>query len=285
MTAAPTIIRTRTELTTQVDAWRCAGLTVGLVPTMGALHAGHLSLVDEMAEHVDKIVVSIFVNPTQFGEGEDLDTYPRMELSDQAALAKHPADLIYAPTVAEMYPDGTKSDLHITGVTDDLEGAKRPGHFDGMATVVNKLFNHVNPDTAIFGEKDYQQLLTIKHFVAELGVSVEIIAGKIVREHDGLAMSSRNAYLRAEERVVASKLNVILTAMVKKVEAGGDIAAAESVAATDLIAAGFASVDYITVRDATTLAPITTLDKPARALAVARIGSVRLLDNMAVTVK
>lgn len=276
------VVRTVEDLRTQVKAWRREGLRVGLVPTMGALHHGHLSLVDAIAEKADRIVVSIFVNPTQFGEGEDFDAYPRQERADLEKLAATPASLVFAPTPKDMYPDGFASSVSVAGITDGFEGAERPEHFNGVATVVTKLLLQCLPDVAIFGEKDFQQLAVIRRFVADLDIPVEIMGGALVREEDGLAASSRNAYLNPEEREVAGQFNRILLDLVAAVEGGGVVREAEKAATERLLEAGFKSVDYVTVVDPNTLAPLTKLNGPARVLAVARLGKVRLLDNMAI---
>lgn len=282
MTQSIPIVRTVEDLRQKVSAWRKEGLRVGLVPTMGALHHGHLSLVDAIAAKADKIVVSIFVNPTQFGAGEDLDAYPRQEKEDCAKLAATKADLVFAPSASEMYPDGHVTKVSLSGITALLEGAKRPGHFDGVATIVTKLLMQCLPDVAIFGEKDYQQLAVIRQFVRDLDIPVEIMGGKLIREIDGLAASSRNAYLNKTDRQVAGQFNLILRQLVSDVQDGGDLRRAEEDARGKLLKAGFSAVDYVTVADSNTLEPLEKLTNGARVLAVARIGGVRLLDNMAV---
>lgn len=277
------VVRTVADLREQVRLWRADGLRVGLVPTMGALHHGHLSLVDAIAEKVDRVVVSIFVNPTQFGEGEDFDAYPRTEAEDREKLTGTPASLVFAPNGAEMYPSGFASTVTVgDSITGRLEGAERPGHFDGVATVVTKLLLQCLPDVAIFGEKDYQQLAVIRRFAADLDIPIDIMGGKLIREADGLAASSRNAYLTPEERRVAGSFNVILKELVADAEGGMPLRDAEAKATQALMDAGFRAVDYVSIVDAATLEPLDTLSSPGRVLAVARIGSVRLLDNMAV---
>jgi len=275
------VVNTVADLRAQVSAWKSEGLRVGLVPTMGALHHGHLSLVSAIAGHVDRIVVSIFVNPTQFGEGEDLDKYHRQMEADRKALSDTPATLVFAPTVEEMYPKGFASTISVAGVTEGFEGALRPGHFDGVATIVTKLLMQCGPDVAIFGEKDYQQLAVIRRFVADLDIPVEILGGALIREPDGLAASSRNAYLSADERQVAGRFNVILKDLVAGVEGGKDLRTAEAEAGKKLIEAGFDTVDYVSIVDPDSLLPLEAHDRAARVLAVARLGGVRLLDNMA----
>ena len=276
------IIRTISQLRAQVTAWKAAGHTIGLVPTMGALHHGHLSLVNAISKHADKTIVSIFVNPTQFGEGEDLDTYPRQEQDDRESLLETPAALIYAPSVNEMYPDGFSSKVTLSGITQILEGAERPGHFDGVATIVSKLLLQCLPDVAIFGEKDYQQLAVIRKFVADLDIPVKIIGGALIREMDGLAASSRNAYLNPEERQIAGQFNIILEGLIKAVKTGTSLRDAEHAAQNSLLEVGFKSVDYVTVADGKTLQQLDKLQAGARVLAVARIAGIRLLDNMAI---
>ena len=287
MSSTP-IIRSVTDLREQVALWRTEGFSVGLVPTMGTLHHGHLSLVEAIANHVDKVVVSIFVNRTQFAVGEDLDKYPRQEQADTEKLAATPAALIYAPTVEEMYPDGFCSNVTLSASTDGpsiteiLEGAERPGHFDGVATVVSKLLLQCMPNVAIFGEKDYQQLAVIRQFVSDLNIPVKILGGALVREVDGLAASSRNIYLNAQDRKTAATLNRVLKKLVQAVEGGQNLRAAEATASTALLEAGFTTVDYICVADGATLQPLDKLATNARVLAVARLAGIRLLDNMAI---
>eukprot|EP00439_Symbiodinium_sp_Y106_P089590 s1_g2126.t1 len=266
----------------QVASWRADGEKIGFVPTMGALHEGHLSLIDvAKANRATKIIVSIFVNPTQFGPGEDFDAYPRTEATDAEKLVNR-AGLIFAPNGSEMYPEGYGTTVSVKGVTNTLEGEARPTHFDGVATVVSKLLLAALPDCAVFGEKDYQQLLTIRRMVEDLRIPVEILGGPILREPDGLAMSSRNVYLTEPERKAAGQLNVILRDTADAVSAGGDIAKLTSEAEAKLIELGFDQVDYLTVRDTKTLQPVETLTKDARILVAAKIGQPRLLDNMPV---
>ena len=282
MADALPIVRTVQALRETVSAWKGDGLKVGLVPTMGALHHGHLSLVHAIAGKADRVIVSIFVNPTQFGEGEDFDKYPRTEAEDCRKLAGTPASLVFAPNAAEMYPHGFASKVSVSGISERFEGAVRPGHFDGVATVVSKLLLQAMPDVAIFGEKDYQQLAVIRRFVRDLDIPVEIMGGTLIREEDGLAASSRNVYLKADERRIAGQFNVILKKLVRDVEAGMALRTAEQAAKDALVEAGFLAVDYVSVVDAATLEPLDSLDGEARVIAVARIGGVRLLDNMAI---
>ncbi len=282
MSSKPLVVRTIKGLRQFVQAVRKNGQTVGLVPTMGALHHGHLSLITEISKHVDVPIVSIFVNPTQFGEGEDFEIYPRDEQSDLQKLVGTGTALVFAPHASEMYPAGDATTVSVSGISDRFEGAERPGHFDGVATIVSKLLLQCLPDAAIFGEKDFQQLAVIRQFVRDLAIPVSIVGGPIIREADGLAASSRNAYLSKRGRAVAGQLNVLLKALAADVRGGNDISRAEKTASDALIDAGFEAVDYVAVVDPATLVPLTALNGIARVLAVARIDGVRLLDNMAI---
>ena len=275
------IVTSISELRARITAWRADGARVGLVPTMGALHEGHLSLVREIGNTTQKVIVSIFVNPTQFAPHEDFDHYPRNLESDRGKLAGTPAALIFAPPVAEMYPEGFATRIEVGGPSEGLESDFRPHFFAGVATVVSKLLLAAMPDAAIFGEKDYQQLLVIRRMVRDLGLAIEIPGGAILRETDGLAMSSRNAYLKPNERVVAGRLNVILAEAIELAKSGSELAGIETDAANGLMRAGFSSVDYVAIRDAETLKRIDSLARPARILAAAKIGATRLIDNMA----
>lgn len=283
----PTVVRTVQDLRYYVKNWHEKGLKVGLVPTMGALHHGHLSLVSTITEHVDKVVVSIFVNPTQFGPNEDLDAYPRQEKTDLKALAKTPTSLVFAPTADEMYPNGHATTVSVKGISEILEGSEREGHFDGVATIVSKLLLQCQADVAIFGEKDYQQLAVIRRMVRDMQIPADIIGGKLIREPDGLAASSRNVYLNENERKVAGQFNIILKELITAItKEKMPLRIAEKMATEKLIATGFKTVDYVTIADGNTLLPLDTLSKQtlehARVIAVARCGSVRLLDNMPV---
>jgi pantoate--beta-alanine ligase len=253
---------------------------VALVPTMGALHDGHLSLVAAAKKRTPHVAVSIFVNPTQFAPHEDFGSYPRTLDSDRAKLAAADATLIFAPTASEMYPDGFATTVSVKGPAQGLETDFRPHFFDGVATVVTKLLTAALPDYALFGEKDYQQLLTVKRLAADLNLPTGIIAVPIAREADGLAMSSRNAYLSPAERAVAGMLNRILTDTIARLKDGMPVAEVPDFGAAALKGAGFDSVDYVALRDAETLAPIKALERPARLLAAAKIGKTRLIDNM-----
>ena len=267
-------------LRAQVRDWKRGGLRVGFVPTMGALHAGHISLVRLALEHADRVVASIYVNPTQFGEGEDLDAYPRMEDSDVAALREAGCHAAYIPS--NLYGEGFATRVEVDGHTAEMEGEHRPTHFAGVALVVAKLFNRVQPDVAVFGEKDYQQLAMIRRMVTDLDFPIEIVGAPIARDAHGLALSSRNAYLDADCLAVARTLNIALGNAVRRLEAGKDAEAVLAGARDAILGAGFEALDYLKLRDADTLGPVTPDTREARLLTVARIGGVRLLDNMAV---
>ena len=275
-------IRDVETLRREVDVLRAGGAPIALVPTMGALHAGHLALVAEARARGAAVVASIFVNPTQFGPGEDLATSPRRAASDARMLDEAGCAILWAPDVAAMYPEGPEITVRAGSLGEVLDGAARPGHFDGVATVVSRLFDQVKPDLAVFGEKDYQQLLVIRQMVRELALPVEIIGVPTQRDADGLALSSRNAYLSDEERRAARALPRALGEAAAAVRAGGDGADALARAGARLAAAGFDPVDYVELRDAERLAPVAALDRPARLLAAARLGRTRLIDNLAV---
>lgn len=276
------IIRDISALRRAVDLRRTAGKKIALVPTMGALHEGHIALVKQARRHADHVIASIFVNPTQFGPNEDLDAYPRREAEDAALLGANNVAILWAPTVSEMYPDGFATSIRVSGVSEGLCGAARPGHFDGVATVVAKLFNQVQPDVALFGEKDFQQLAVIRRMVRDLDMSVEVIGVPTQRAPDGLALSSRNAYLSKAERTQATALPQTLATVAQRIAAGEAVAQVLDDAVASLIAQGFVSVDYVALCDADTLAPVESLKKPARLLAAARLGTTRLIDNIAV---
>jgi len=281
MTGAIETVRTVRDLRARVAAWRAGGETVALVPTMGAIHDGHLSLVNSGKAHCGRVVTSLFVNPLQFGPREDFHAYPRDEARDAKLLTKAGSDLLYAPEAAEMYPPGFSTKVHVGDLTEDLCGASRPNHFDGVATVVAKLLLQCAPDTAIFGEKDYQQLLVIKRFVRDLNIPVEILGVPIMREADGLALSSRNAYLSPEERAVAPVLHQTIQQVASDLAQGRGADDASEAARFRLEAMGL-RVDYVAVRDPDTLKPLHGPVKTARVLAAIRLGKTRLIDNVPV---
>ena len=279
------VARTVGEMRGQVHAWRSEGLTVALVPTMGALHDGHLSLVRRALLDADRVIASVFVNPTQFAPGEDFDAYPRGEERDAALLTEAGCHLLYAPTAAQIYPNGFSTTVSVSGISAPLEGESRPLFFAGVATVVAKLLIQASPDIAVFGEKDYQQLQVIKRLTRDLDLPVRIVGAPTLRAEDGLALSSRNAYLSAAERLIAGQLNVALERAAKALASGAAVATSEAIAAAALIAAGFDRVDYIEVRhaeDLSRLGPGPIGATPARVLAAAWIGKTRLIDNLAV---
>ena len=276
------IIRDLDALSEALAALREGGGTIAFVPTMGALHAGHMALVAEGRRRADHVVASIFVNPTQFGPNEDLAVYPRREAADAAMLEKEGCAILWAPDAATIYPDGPVATVRAGAIGDMLEGAARPGHFDGVATVVARLFEQVRPDVALFGEKDYQQLAVIRQMVRDLGLPIEIVAVPTQRDVDGLALSSRNAYLSEEERLAARALPRALGEAAQAIQSGAPTREALAKARARLEAAGFDPIDYVELRDAETLAPLETLDRPARLLAAAKLGRTRLIDNLAV---
>ncbi|MDO7841433.1 pantoate--beta-alanine ligase [Sphingomonas immobilis] len=277
-------IRQIVLLRSAIAAFRAEGASVALVPTMGALHDGHMALIEAAKRDGRKVVASIFVNPRQFGPNEDLARYPRREGTDSQMLTKAGCDLLWAPGVEEMYPDGFATNISVTGVSDGLDGAARPGHFDGVATVVAKLFNQVRPDVALFGEKDFQQLAVIRRMVLDLDFGIEIIGVPTQREDDGLARSSRNIYLDESERARAVALPRALGVAAREIERGGEVATALASAHDMLAAAGF-EVDYVSLVDAETLDENPAPDRPLRLLAAARIGTTRLIDNIAVDLR
>jgi pantoate--beta-alanine ligase len=265
-----------------IRGWRTQGQTVGFVPTMGNLHAGHQSLIRLARARTEKVVASVFVNPTQFGPNEDYDRYPRTLVQDQAALAEQDCDLLFAPDVATMYPFGPEHSVsvRVPRITDTLEGAHRPGHFDGMATVVCKLFNLVQPDVAVFGQKDFQQLKVVERMVRDLGLPVKVVAAPILRADDGLALSSRNQYLSAEERARAPLIHGTLQKMRELLAQGHPWQAIEQTAAARLARAGFVP-DYVAIRRAEDLAePAEGEHAGLVALVAARLGNTRLIDNL-----
>jgi pantoate--beta-alanine ligase len=280
MAASIATVRTVKDLRAAVAKWRKAGETVALVPTMGSLHAGHLSLIAIAKSHASRIGASIFVNPTQFGPKEDFKRYPRDEAGDLAKLAEAVAHLVYIPDTAEMYPQGFATKVSLPSLTEDLCGAARPNHFEGVATVVTKLLLQCAPDVAVFGEKDYQQLLVIKQLVRDLNIPVQIVSAPIEREEDGLALSSRNFYLSAAERKTAPILHQVLSEAASALADGEGCDAATSAGRFKLEGKGF-RVDYVAVRDPETLAPLFgPIKGPARVMGAAYLGTTRLIDNV-----
>ncbi len=276
-------VHTIDELRHWVGRWRRDELRVALVPTMGALHEGHLRLIDAALQEADRVVTSVFVNPAQFGEGEDFEAYPRVLDDDAAKLGSRGAHLLFAPPVEAVYPGGPAQStfVEVPGLSNILCGAYRPIHFRGVATVVSKLFNMVQPDVAVFGQKDYQQLAVIRRLTAELNFPVEIVGYPTVREADGLAMSSRNAYLTAEERAQAPLLYQVLTEAAGELAENADPDGVAAEARTRLEAAGFRP-DYVSVRRADDLAPVQAHDSELVVLAAAWLGKARLIDNVTV---
>lgn len=274
------------QIIREVSALRAAlggigGSRLALVPTMGALHAGHLALIAEARRHGDRVAATIFVNPLQFGAGEDLDRYPRQEEADAAMLEQAGCDLLWLPTTETLYPPGFATTVSVGGVSDRWDGAARPGHFDGVATVVAKLLIAVAPAVALFGEKDFQQLAVIRRLVTDLGLPVEIVGVPTVRDADGLALSSRNAYLSADERARAVALPSTLAEARAAIVAGRAVGPSLDEARAQLSAARFGAIDYLALVDGETLEPLDAARPGARLIAAARIGSTRLIDNLA----
>lgn len=276
------IVRTVVELRKAVAAWRSQGLTVAVVPTMGALHDGHLSLVRAALERADRVIVTLFVNPKQFNSAADLAAYPRTEHEDAAKLAPLGAHMLYAPDGAEMYPEGFATTVSVAGVSEGLCGAHRPGHFDGVATVVAKLFLQTGADLAFFGEKDFQQLHVVRRMARDLDIPIEIVACRTVREEDGLAMSSRNVRLSPSQRQAAPRLAAILFEAAERLAAGAPAEDLLAAIRPAILAAGYANVEYLELRAAADLSPLEVASKPARLLVAAWLGEVRLIDNVSV---
>jgi pantoate--beta-alanine ligase len=276
------IVRTIADLRGCLKTWRKNNESVGLVATMGGLHNGHLSLVEHSKLHADRTITTLFVNPSQFAPHEDFATYPRKELADREMLETAGSDLLFAPNVSEIYPDGHLTRIDVQGLSQILEGEFRPNFFTGVATVVAKLLLQALPDVAIFGEKDYQQLCVIQTMVRDLDIPVEIIGAKTIREEDGLAMSSRNLYLTIKERKIAPLLYQVISQVAMNVRDGGQPINQRSWAEAELTKAGFSAVDYVAVRDAQTLGPVSDASRPARVLAAAYLGRTRLIDNVAI---
>lgn len=278
----PVILRNLVELRKTVGEWKAAGDIVGVVPTMGALHEGHLSLARAARQDCSRVIVTIFVNPKQFNNPDDLKKYPRTEETDALALGPVGVDVIFAPMPDEVYPEGFATRVSLSGIAASMEGDYRPGHFDGVATVVTKLFGMTQADRAYFGQKDWQQLQVVRRLVADLDIPIEIIGCETVREADGLAMSSRNQRLAPEARKRAAALYRVLKETALAIRNGAPVPAAMKQAQAEIVTAGFDSVDYIELRNATTLERVQDLTEPARILAAAMIGGVRLIDNIAV---
>jgi len=278
------ILHNKSDLREQISAWRRAGDRIALVPTMGSLHAGHLSLVELARQHADRVVATVFVNPTQFGAGEDFDEYPRTLDSDAAQLETEQVDLLYAPDEADIYPFGTEAATRVIvpGLGDEFCGAGRPGHFDGVTSVVARLFALVQPDVAVFGQKDFQQQLIIRRMVEDLGLPIDIVLAPTVREPSGLAMSSRNAYLQPAERESAAAIHRVLQETRQHLLDGSvDYAGLES-AAIATLAEHVDSVEYLAIRRAADLASPGSTNEPLVILVAAHLAGVRLIDNVLV---
>ena len=276
------IIRTIGDLGPALLPWREAGEIIALVPTMGALHAGHMALIEAARSEADRVVATIFVNPLQFGPSEDLDRYPRQEAEDAELLRHHRCDLLWMPTADQLYPPGFSTSVTVSGISERWDGEARPGHFAGVATVVAKLFTAVRPDLAFFGEKDFQQLAVIRRMEADLGLGVSVRGVPTVRDHDGLALSSRNAYLSADERRRAVALPQALEQAGEAILGGEPVAAALDDARRKLADAGFSRVDYFALVDSATLEPLDAPGGEMRLIAAAVMGSTRLIDNIRV---
>ncbi len=278
------ILRQLAEIRDRVRTWRRAGDSIAVVPTMGALHAGHLSLVEQAKRDCSRVIVWIFVNPMQFNNAGDLDNYPRTEQQDAAKLAPYGVDVIYAPDVDQVYPDGFASTVSVSGLTQVMDGVFRPGHFDGVATVVSKIFLQTGADRAYFGEKDYQQLQVVRRMARDLDIPITVVPCPTVREASGLAMSSRNLRLSEPGRQQASALYPVLCDAAQALRDGGDVATVTAQAQDHLISAGFDRVEYFDLRRSDDLSALTALnDAPARLFVAAWIEDVRLIDNIAVT--
>lgn len=284
MFKSPILVRTLGDLRAELLPHRRAGRTIGFVPTMGALHDGHVSLVEISKAKSDVTVASIFVNPTQFAPGEDLDTYPRTEEADVEKLAAVGCEIVYLPSVEEMYPEGSLTNVRVEGMSDLLDGIFRPHFFYGVATVVARLFVHVQPDVAVFGEKDYQQLQIIRRMVRDLGFPIEVLGGKTFRDRDGLAQSSRNTYLTQDERAKANVISASLHRAACRIEAGNPVSNALEEARARINQAGFKKLDYVSAVDPATLEGLPEGAVPpgfeGRLLAAAWMGKTRLIDNI-----
>ncbi len=278
------IIRTLADLRQAARRWHMAGETIGVVPTMGALHDGHLSLVAAAKAACDRVIVTIFVNPKQFNQTSDLDNYPRTEEEDARKLERFAVDAVYAPDVSQIYPLGFCTNVSVTGMTDVLCGAHRPGHFDGVATVVTKLFTQTAADKAFFGEKDFQQLMVVQRMARDLDIPIEVVGCPTIREEDGLAMSSRNLLLSDRARVHAPRLNEVMEEVTEKMAQGTAFSALQAEAVARLETAGFTEVDYFEVRSCAALQLLDRPTEPARLFAAAWLAGVRLIDNIDVPV-
>ena len=276
------ILRSRADLRDVVQGWKTAGERIGVVPTMGALHQGHLSLVRAAKKACDRVVVTLFVNPKQFNNPEDLKNYPRTEEADAAKLAPLEVDALYVPDGSQMYPDGFATTVSVKGLTDVLCGANRPGHFDGVATVVTKLFLQTGADTAFFGEKDFQQLQVVTRLARDLDIPVEVVGCPTIREEDGLAMSSRNLLLSDRARIPAPVLHETMQDVAEGLSRGETFAGLKAAAEARILGAGFTGIDYFDLRACDDLRPLDVPDRPARLLAAAWLAGVRLIDNIAV---
>lgn len=276
------IVRTLAELRATVAEWRREGAKIGVVPTMGALHQGHLSLVEAALSRSDRVIVTLFVNPKQFNSAADLAAYPRTENEDAAKLGPTGAHLLYAPNPEEIYPEGFATTISVSGVSEGLCGAHRPGHFDGVATVVAKLFLQTGADLAFFGEKDFQQLHVVRRMAKDLDIPVEVVGCPTVREADGLALSSRNIRLSPTERAVAPRLATILVDAARELSGGADAAPVIAAARAAIVEAGYREVEYLELRGSDDLKPLERADRRARLLVAAWLGDIRLIDNVVV---
>lgn len=278
----PQIIRTLVELRAVVAGWKAAGESVGVVPTMGALHSGHLSLVRAAKETCDRVIVTIFINPRQFDNPADYENYPRTEEEDARKLSSLKADVVYVPDGTQMYPTGFATTVSVSGISEELCGAHRSGHFDGVATIVTKLFTQTQADKAYFGEKDYQQLQIVTRLARDLDLPIEVVGCPTIREEDGLAMSSRNLLLSGRARTWAPALNRAMEEMAEGLLAGGDLDTLKAEAVAQIKRAAFTKVEYLDLRAADNLELLDGPDRPARILAAAWLAGVRLIDNIAV---
>ena len=276
------IVRSVAELRAVVAQWRRSGASVGAVPTMGGLHEGHLELARRAQADCERVIVTLFVNPAQFNNTADLASYPRDEAADAAALERLGVDLLFAPPVEAIYPDGFATKVTLARLTDCLCGISRPGHFDGVATVVAKLLNQLQADAAYFGEKDYQQLLVVQRLARDLDIPVRIVGVPTVRDADGVALSSRNLLLTAEQRPRAALLYRVLSGIAAELATGAPAAPLIDAGRAELAAGGFAPIDYLELRDAEALVPLQRADRPARVFGAAWLGKVRLIDNVPV---